>query len=430
MNSVPGVEGVTSHTASVTFAMIAPAPSVATTSSCSGGSSGHGDDASDAMNDVGGADSNTKARLVVTSRSGGDDTTWPHATHSTRTYTCALGGACSVTVTDIGVDAALPLISSGTVHGSATSCALRTLAFTSTTSHAALMPAASSTGVPVVALKWSSIGLYPSTCVTGATHSRPTCSVEVASVGSRTRSPVGVQVHSAATTSGVDSGQVVVGSAGRLTTMLALSAATAIRDAVVDANGDLAAIRVVSGVVSGRLVAAVNRPATHDTSVLASTPGRGVDGTTTAGIAAADAAPQSARSTATLTLIGAPSAALRPTPSRHVSINDALVPPAARNPTANIDTLARVAVADNEIDTDVSPTSCAVVAPASPCPTPGAAAAAAGWIDDATDTLHVSTLRAGAATSTAGAHGSTACAPDGHTARADAAAPPLRGTTV
>ena len=148
---------------------------------------------------------------------------------------------------------------------------------------------------------------------------------------------MGVQVHSAATVRCGDeaSAQAAVDSGGRVTTMLVLPAPVVILAplvvALTDAHGDADASSPANGTLSGRLVVALKMPATHETSeaaltldgsgtagVLASlsvSAGSAWDGTRTAGMAATVASAQDAVSAATLTLIGTPSAALRPTPS-------------------------------------------------------------------------------------------------------------------
>lgn len=419
-----------------------------TTAIRSGGSNGHGDVASDAMNVVGIVDRMRASSDAVVIITGGVVRTWPHMVHDPCTNNCVPGGACSVTFTDAGI-AVLPVAPAFTVSDqvSAVRRVLRTDELTSSTSQvvSVVAPPLPAAGALNSASMFSGTAAYANTMGGGVTHDSVNCRVDVDSVGRRMRSPVGTHVHSAATVSGAANGQAAVDIPGRVATMLEPLAPTVIVAPLVvdntDAYGDADAISAANAVDSGSCVDSEKMAATHDTNDAASAPagsgtvgvlesvivnaGSELGGTITAGRRATVPLLHSAANTTTLTFSGVASVAVRPTPSRHRSDKTALEPPGARNPTFASDTLARVAPVSNGTVTEVSPASC-TMASYSPSPTPGAANPGK-IVDTSTDKLHITTPRAGAASSTAGSHGSTTCAPDGHTVREGM---PPRNTTV
>ena len=74
-SSAAGVAVDKEHVTSVAFMMLAPLASVTATATTNAGSSGNDDDASDAMNEVGGTEACRSSSFAVASRSGGDNST-------------------------------------------------------------------------------------------------------------------------------------------------------------------------------------------------------------------------------------------------------------------------------------------------------------------------------------------------------------------
>jgi len=75
-SSAAGVAVGKEHVTSVAVMMLAPlVAAVPATATTNAGSSGHDDDASDAMKEGGGTDARRSVRLAVVKRSGGDNST-------------------------------------------------------------------------------------------------------------------------------------------------------------------------------------------------------------------------------------------------------------------------------------------------------------------------------------------------------------------
>ena len=148
-SSTAGVVVDSEQVTSVAFIVLTPLlPSVTATVTSSCGSTGHDDDASDAMKEGGGTDARRNSRLAVVRRSGGDDSAWPHTLQLARMNATTAWGASIVTLVAVATTlpaGAPPLMVS--VQGSALpSRALRDVALTSSTSHSAV----ASIAVPLV----------------------------------------------------------------------------------------------------------------------------------------------------------------------------------------------------------------------------------------------------------------------------------------
>ena len=141
-----------------------------TTSSC--GSTGHGDDASDAMKVDGSADMMRASIAAITNKIGAVTMVRPHTVHDACTCSSAACGASNVTFTDVSIvvtpDALTPTTSD---QASATSRALCTVAFTSSTLQIAVVvaPLPPIAGESMFTPRCRGSGVYPTTTTDGAT---------------------------------------------------------------------------------------------------------------------------------------------------------------------------------------------------------------------------------------------------------------------
>ena len=214
LSSTPGVAVVSEHVTLVALVVLPLCASDTTTTPTSCGSTSIADDASDAMKEEGGTDNRLIVSAAVVRRSSGDVSDWPHMLQLARINAVIAGDASiirlAVVVTAVPAGAAASMTS--VQESAAPSRALRSVAFTSTNSHSAVTGTSNAApplvvaGVIVVTAKRNGTVAYPSTVAGACIQSSARCVVDSGMGGRRTRSPLGVQVHSAYTINACPSG--------------------------------------------------------------------------------------------------------------------------------------------------------------------------------------------------------------------------------